>query len=163
MKHVTKFIVLATCLAILPIGRAAKAAERPNVLWLVCEDPMSTWFGCYGNSEAKTPNIDAFAKQGFRYTHAYAARRCARLSRSTWITGINAVSTGTLPMRSRYMIPHDLIEYYPDYLRQAGYFAANHVKTDYNIGGRPDTDCWDSNEANAWDYAKTRPAVLSGY
>ncbi len=133
---------------------AARATEAPNILWLVCEDSSVDWFGCYGKTHAKTPNIDALAREGFRYTHTYASAPVCAPSRSTWITGINAVSTGTQPMRSRYPIPHDTIKYYPDYLRKAGYFTANHSKTDYNIGGRPDGACWDSNKANAWDLRK---------
>jgi arylsulfatase A-like enzyme len=130
------------------------AAERPNILWLVCEDSNVNWFGCYGNSEARTPNIDAFAKQSFRYTHAFASAPVCAPSRSGWITGINALSLGTLPMRSRYVIPHDLIKYYPDYLRAAGYYTSNHTKTDYNIGGRPDMECWDNNVAHCWENRK---------
>ena len=48
----------------------SRAADRPNILWLVCEDSNVNWFGCYGNAQARTPNIDALARQGFRYTHA---------------------------------------------------------------------------------------------
>ena len=47
-------------------------------------------------------------------------------------------------MRSRYEIPHDKIKYYPDYLRDAGYYCSNVRKTDYNIFGRHDDQCWDS-------------------
>jgi hypothetical protein len=54
-----------------------------------------------------------------------------------------AISNGTQPMRSRNNIPHDVIKYYPDLLRKAGYHTSNHSKTDYNIGGRADSDCWD--------------------
>ena len=46
-------------------------------------------------------------------------------------------------MRSRNEIPHDKIKYYPDLLRAAGYHTSNPGKTDYNIGGREDKDCWD--------------------
>src|ERR1700743_758065 len=76
------------------------AAERPNILWRVCEDSNVNWIGCYGNPEAKTPNIDAFAKQSFRYTHVYASAPVCAAQRSTWITGINSLSMGTHPMRS---------------------------------------------------------------
>jgi N-sulfoglucosamine sulfohydrolase len=148
MKHTLLLI------AVLFIASRAEAADRPNILWLVCEDSNVNWIGCYGNPEAKTPNIDAFAKQSFRYTHAYASAPVCAPSRSTWITGINALSTGTLPMRSRYLIPHDKIKYYPDYLRQAGYYTSNHIKTDYNIGGRPDGECWDSNVIDGWKNRK---------
>ena len=144
----------AFALALVLVSGLTRGADRPNILWLVCEDSNVNWIGCYGNPEAKTPNIDAFAKQGFRYTHAYASAPVCAAQRSTWITGINSLSMGTHPMRSRYPIPHDLIKYYPDSLRQAGYFTANHLKTDYNIGGRPDGSCWDSNKPNAWELRK---------
>ena len=41
------------------------------------------------------------------------------------------------------MIPHDQISYYPDLLKKAGYHTSNPGKTDYNIGGRDDKECWD--------------------
>lgn len=132
----------------------AHSADHPNILWLVCEDSNVNWIGCYGNPEARTPNIDAFAKTGFRYTHVFASAPVCAAQRSTWITGINSISMGTHPMRSRYPIPHDQIKYYPDYLRAAGYYAANHSKTDYNIGGRDDKDPWDSSVADSWNKRK---------
>ena len=153
MKRILPFI--AALLLASPVAlHSADAPARPNILWLVCEDSNVNWFGCYGNPEAKTPNIDAFAKQGFRYTHVFASAPVCAAQRSTWITGINSISMGTHPMRSRYAIPHDEIKYYPDYLRAAGYFTANHSKTDYNIGGREDRECWDSNVADAWNPRK---------
>lgn len=152
MRH---FWLRIFALALLLLPSLARAAEpRPNILWIVCEDSNVKWFGCYGNSAAKTPNIDALAKQGFRYTHVYASAPVCAAQRSTWITGINSLSMGTHPMRSRYMIPHDRIKYYPDYLRQNGYYTANHTKTDYNIGGRVDQQCWDSNVTDAWNKRK---------
>jgi len=120
-----------------------QAAERPNILWLTSEDNSTRWVGCYGNPRASTPNIDRLAKEGFQYMHAYANGPACAISRATWITGMFAVSTGALHMRSNYNIPHDKIRYYPDFLRDAGYFTANGPKTDYNIGGRSKFDCWD--------------------
>ena len=144
--------LLTTFLVILlsPFASVHGAEPRPNILWLVCEDSNVNWFGCYGNPMAKTPHIDALAKQGFRYTHAYACAPVCAPSRSSWITGVHAISTGTQPMRSRYPIPHDQIPYYPDQLRKAGYYTANGVKTDFNIGGRPDDACWDAKGTVAW-------------
>ena len=37
------------------------AADRPNVLWLTSEDNSHHWLGCYGNDQAKTPNLDKMA------------------------------------------------------------------------------------------------------
>lgn len=116
---------------------------RPNILWLDAEDANVNWIGAYGNPAATTPNIDQLAAEGFRYSHAFANAPVCAPSRSTWITGIHAVSTGTHPMRSRNEIPHEAIRYYPDYLRAAGYYAPKPGKTDYNIGGRLDEEAWD--------------------
>ncbi|HYW79422.1 MAG TPA: sulfatase-like hydrolase/transferase [Thermoguttaceae bacterium] len=121
----------------------AKAADRPNILWLTSEDNGISWVSCYGSKNCKTPAIDQLAKEGFRYTHCFDNAAVCAPTRSTWITGMYAISNGTQPMRSRNAIPHDVIKYYPDLLRKAGYHSSNPGKTDYNIGGRPDMDCWD--------------------
>ena len=120
------------------------AQDKPNILWLTCEDNNTSWLGCYGNPNATTPNIDKLAKEGFQYMHCYANAPVCAPSRSTWITGIHALSMGTHPMRSRYEIPHNKIKYYPDLLKKAGYYVSNDRKTDYNIGGRSDNSPWNS-------------------
>ncbi len=134
----------------------AVAAQRPNVLWLVSEDNSASWIGCYGNEISKTPNIDRLAARGFQYMNVFASAPVCAPSRSTWITGINALSMGTHPMRSRNNIPHDRIPYYPDILRKMGYFCANFTKTDYNIGGRPDSDCWNEARMLDWENLKQK-------
>ena len=131
-----------------------QAGERPNILWLTSEDNNVNWIGCYGNPHVNSPNIDQLATEGFRYTHAYANAPVCAPSRSTWITGVHALSMGTHPMRSRYNIPHDLIKYYPDHLKTSGYYVGNDKKTDFNIGGRKDSDCWDNSAEVDWDKLK---------
>ncbi|WP_149499436.1 sulfatase family protein [Roseiconus lacunae] len=129
------------------------ADDRPNILWLTCEDNNVNWVGCYGNPHADTPNIDQLAKEGFQYMHCYANAPVCAPQRSTWITGVHAISMGTHPMRSRYPIPHDKIKYYPDLLKEAGYFVGNDRKTDYNIGGRDDGSPWDTKKTD-WESLK---------
>ncbi len=131
------------------------ASERPNILWITSEDNGISWVSSYGSQNAKTPNIDQLAKEGFRYTHCFDNAAVCAPTRNLWITGMYGISLGTQPMRSRYEIPHDKIKYYPDLLKEAGYFVSNFTKTDYNIGGRDDKDCWDeSKKANAWRLRK---------
>jgi arylsulfatase A-like enzyme len=141
--------ILACLLTTIQIGArydasaAPRDKTRPNILWLTSEDNSIFWVGCYGGTNCKTPNIDQLAKEGFRYTHCFDNAAVCAPTRSTWITGMYAISNGTQPMRSRNAIPHDKIKYYPDLLREAGYHTSNSIKTDYNIGGRSDRDCWD--------------------
>ena len=137
------------------IAPHAISGEKPNILWLTSEDNGVNWVGCYGNSHADTPNIDRLAQEGFLYKNCFASVPVCAPQRSTWITGVHAISMGTLPMRSRYPIPHDKIKYYPDYLKAAGYYCSNATKTDYNIGGRGDKDCWDSSKVD-WKTLKEK-------
>lgn len=152
--------IAAMCWLSLMIGSIATAAEQPNVLWLTCEDNNVNWVGCYGNPHADTPNIDALAAEGFQYMHCYANAPVCAPSRSTWITGVHALSMGTHPMRSRYPIPHDTISYYPDLLKKAGYFVGNAKKTDYNIGGRNDGDAWDTNKVDFSELERQQPFFM---
>jgi arylsulfatase A-like enzyme len=145
--------------AVATAGLAAakgRSSERPNILWLTSEDNNVDWVGCYGNPHAQTPNIDQLAKEGFQYMHCYANAPVCAPSRSTWITGMLAISNGTFPMRSRNEIPHDRIAYYPDLLRESGYYVGNDIKTDFNIGGREDKDCWDNAGRVRWSALKSR-------
>src|SRR5687767_10301624 len=107
------------------------AADRPNILWITTED-MSPTLGCYGDTSARTPNIDAFAKTAVRYTRAFSAAPVCSPSRATLITGVHANSLGNPHLRCEFPLPTGF-KGYPGYLREAGYYTTNNVKTDYNL------------------------------
>ena len=125
------------------LGSVVAADDRPNILWITSEDNGIKWVSCYGGTNAHTPTIDQLASEGFRYLYCFDNAAVCAPTRSCWITGMYGISNGTQPMRSRNNIPHDKIKYYPDLLRKTGYHTSNPGKTDYNIGGRGDKDCWD--------------------
>ncbi|MDA1159403.1 MAG: sulfatase-like hydrolase/transferase, partial [Planctomycetota bacterium] len=52
-------------------GFVADAAERPNVIFFIADDVSWNDYGCYGNPAARTPHIDALAKNGIRFDQAY--------------------------------------------------------------------------------------------
>ena len=159
------------CLPLLTVGlllfskhAVCDELARPNLLWITSEDNGISWVGCYGGTNAKTPAIDQLAREGFRYTHCFDNAAVCAPTRSCWITGMYAISNGTQPMRSRNLIPHDKIPYYPDLLRKAGYFTSNPGKTDYNIGGRPDKECWDHRNGRGtlgWRVRKQGPPFFA--
>lgn len=154
MKNII-IITLVTLCFLYGINSEIIAQGKPNILWLTSEDNGISWVSCYGSVNAKTPVIDQLAKEGFRYTNCFDNAAVCAPTRSLWITGMYSVSNGTQPMRSRNNIPHDEIKYYPDLLKQAGYFVSNFTKTDYNIGGRPDSACWDDQKTRyAWHNRK---------
>jgi len=103
----------------------------PNILWITCED-ISPNLGAYGDTYARTPNLDQLAKEGVLYTNAIASAPVCAVARSSIITGMYASTQGTQYMRCNGRLPEG-IQTYPDYLRAAGYYCTNNTKTDYNL------------------------------
>jgi arylsulfatase A-like enzyme len=65
---------------------AAGEAERPNFLVILADDLGYSDLGCYGG-EIRTPNLDALAKGGLRFTQTYNSSRCCP-SRASLLTGL---------------------------------------------------------------------------
>lgn len=107
------------------------APDRPNILWITCED-ISPNLGCYGDSYARTPVLDELAARGVRFSDAYAITGVCAPNRSCLITGVYPSTLGSHDMRSTTRLP-DHIKCFPEYLRAAGYYCTNNVKTDYNF------------------------------
>lgn len=130
--------------------------DPPNILWIVSED-NSPLLGCYGDEFATTPNLDRLASEGVLYENAFATAPVCAPSRSTLITGIFASAMGTENMRSKYPLP-DLIRFFPEYLRKAGYYTTNNAKTDYNTSAAEERiqEAWDES-SNQATYKNRRP------
>jgi len=122
-----------------------EAAELPNILWITCED-MGPQLGCYGDDYARTPNLDALPAQGMRYTNAISNAPVCAPARTTIISGLYPPSTGAEHMRSMTRLPAGF-RMYPQFLRDAGCYATNNSKEDYNLAkpGR----VWDESSPTA--------------
>lgn len=143
-----KFLALL-CLA----AASLHAGDRPNILWITSEDNDVQWLGCYGNEQARTPNLDKLATRSARFTHFYSNAPVCAVARSTILNGVYAPAQGTQHMRSRHPIPRE-IKPYVSYLREAGYYCTNASKTDYNFEG-DDRALWDDCSDKA--HYKNRP------
>ncbi|MDX1641866.1 MAG: sulfatase-like hydrolase/transferase [Balneolaceae bacterium] len=119
--------------------------ERPNILWITSED-NSPFIGAYGDSLAVTPNIDRLAERGILFENAFATTPVCAPSRFTIITGTYGNSMGTEHMRSTYPVP-DFVQFFPIYLREAGYYTTNNVKKDYNTIDQP--EAWNESSQEA--------------
>jgi len=108
---------------------APAAPQRPNIVWIVGED-LGPELGCYGDSYARTPNIDRLAREGARFARAFSHAPVCAPSRSGLITGRYPTSIGTHHMRSTLRNPPPP---FTRFLREAGYFVAWPGKTDFNF------------------------------
>ena len=128
-----------------PLIAHSNPNNRPNILWITAED-ISPDLGCYGDSWARTPNLDRLASQGAIYANAFSISGVCAPSRSAIITGMYPSSIGTHHMRCKG-VPPSYVKCFPEYLRAAGYYCTNNVKTDYNFD--PPLTAWDESSRKA--------------
>lgn len=78
-------IVFALCVACCLVA-PAQGAPRPNIIIILCDDMGWSDLGCMGG-EIRTPNLDALAKEGLRFTQFYNTGRCCP-TRASLLTGL---------------------------------------------------------------------------
>ena len=77
---------LLTAGALLCVASAA-AQQKPNILFILCDDMGYGDLACYGQKYIRTPNIDKLASQGMLFTQAYAGSPVSAPSRASLMTG----------------------------------------------------------------------------
>jgi uncharacterized sulfatase len=140
------FIKLCTGLMLfLLTGCSTRDADRPNILWITCED-ISPHLGCYGDPYAITPALDKLASEGILYRNAFSTASVCTPARSSIITGVFASSLGTQHLRGKVPLSRS-IRCFTEYLREAGYYCSNNSKEDYNF--QTPADAWDESSKTA--------------
>lgn len=127
--------------------------KRPNILWISFED-TSPRYGCYGDPIARTPNVDRLAAEGCTWPNAYSSAPVCAPARCGVITGMYATSVGAHHMRTTHTqegmpavpTPYSAVlpayvKCFSEYLRGAGYYCTNNIKTDYQF--EPPQTAWD--------------------
>ncbi len=139
----------------------ATAPKAPNIVFIVCDDLGQRDLGSYGSTFYETPQIDSIARDGMKFSNAYAACPVCSPSRAALMTGKYPVR---LPLteylkgkRTGKLIPPDYLDQLPleevtlaEALKEAGYATAHvgkwhlgekeafwpeHQGFDVNIGG----------------------------
>ncbi len=117
MKKFCLLSVLWWLAALIALGQPR---PRPNVLFVMSDDHSAAHVGAYGNADIKTPNLDAFAKEGMLFKRAYVAAPQCVPSRAALMTGRSPVAI----QMTRFSAP--LSEEYKTWLellRAQGYFT----------------------------------------
>lgn len=102
MKILSCFLALIS-LASLPLN----GAEKPNIIFILADDLGYGDLGCFGQEKIKTPNLDAMAAGGMKFTQFYAGATVCAPSRcvlmtgqdtgNCWVRGNGAAEAQTLP------------------------------------------------------------------
>ncbi|MEM7697789.1 MAG: sulfatase-like hydrolase/transferase [Verrucomicrobiota bacterium] len=98
-------------------------ADRPNVL-LILVDDLKPALGCYGDTDAVTPNIDDLAARGTRFAKAYCNQAVCAPSRYNLMLGSHSTTTGL------YGLGSNLRATLPDAITFPQHFSAHGYRTE---------------------------------
>lgn len=74
-------------LALGAVSAVSYAKDRPNIIYIMCDDMGYGDLGCYGQQYISTPHIDKMASEGMRFTQAYSGSPVSAPSRACFMTG----------------------------------------------------------------------------
>ncbi|MBC2593212.1 sulfatase [Ruficoccus amylovorans] len=123
--------------------------NQPNIIFILCDDLGINDLHCYGREDHCTPNLDRLAREGTRFTSAYASQAICSASRAGILTGLNPARlhlTTFLPGRpdaasQRVLHPEIMmhvplsIKTWPRYFKELGYVTGLIGK--WHIGSEP--------------------------
>lgn len=118
-----KCLLFVAFLSFLPAGPAVAARQQYNVLFIISDDLTATALSCYGNQVCQTPNIDALAARGIRFTRAYCQGTYCGPSRASFMSGYYPHATGVLG----YVSPRKAIgdrATWAQHFKNSGYYTA---------------------------------------
>jgi arylsulfatase A-like enzyme len=84
MRLISSFVVLWVVSA---LGPVVAGADKPNVIVILADDFGYGSVACYGGTGLNTPNLDRLAREGRKFTHAYAPGSVCSPSRYALLTG----------------------------------------------------------------------------
>ena len=102
------------CVLCTPAG----AADRPNVLFVLCDDLRPGAVGCYGSAHVKTPHLDALSADGVLFANAFCTTSLCSPSRASILTGLYAHRHG---VRNNFTELPATLPHWPGRLRENGY------------------------------------------
>ncbi len=120
MKYLYRLAGLLMLLAVALRGDLL-AAERPNVLFVLCDDLRQDALGCYGSKHVRTPNIDALAARGVRFQNSFCTTSLCSPSRASILTGLYAHRHG---VRDNFTELPSRLTHWPARLKSEGYSTA---------------------------------------
>ena len=128
-------------------------ADRPNVVFIVSEDNSTHYLRHFFPGGAKTPAIEALARDGLTYEHAFSNAPVCSVARTTLATSCYGPRIGAQYHRKYVAAPLPQgVKLFHEHLRAAGYYATNRSKTDYAVVAKA---TW--NESSGKAHWRNRP------
>ena len=113
-----------------------RSRQRPNVLFIAVDDlrvELGCYGrGCYGDTPAKSPNIDRLAGRGTLFTRAYCQQSVCNPSRASVLTGLRPDTLGVWDLRTHFRQNKPDVVTLPQMFKQHGYHVQNIGKMFHN-------------------------------
>ena len=90
------------------VSITTQAADKPNVILIMCDDLGWGDVGFNGNKTIRTPHLDAMAKAGLKFNRFYAAAPVCSPTRGSCVTGRHPYRYGIPFANSGHMKPEEL-------------------------------------------------------
>ena len=124
-----KSVLFALSTALLLLAESGFSESKPNILFIYTDDQSSRTVSCYPEAYdwVNTPNIDALADDGVRFSHAYIGAWCMP-SRATLLTGHHQHGIESMRMEGTYpgsAYDADKCPFWPSEFRAQGYHTAH--------------------------------------
>ena len=101
--------------------KAAAATQRPNIVYIMCDDHAFQCISAYGGPISKlapTPNIDRIAERGMRFDRAFVENSLSTPSRACLMTGLYSNQNGQRQLGEGIDTTRT---FFTEQLQQAGY------------------------------------------
>lgn len=148
---------------------SALSAEKPNVLFILCDDLRPDALGCYGSKHVKTPHIDRIAKEGVLFKNTFCTTSLCSPSRASILSGLYAHTHGVTNNFTEYPAA---MPSFPSVLHDhgytTGYFGKYHMGED-NDEPRPGFDRFVTHKGQGkyfdteWSLHGKERKVIPGY
>lgn len=86
--------LLALVASLAGLASGATLLARPNIVFILADDLGWRDLACYGSAWHETPNLDRLAREGMRFTTAYASAPICSASRASLLTGKSPARLG---------------------------------------------------------------------
>jgi Sulfatase len=113
---------LLSFFACMTVAGLARAADRPNVLFIAVDD-LRPELNCYGFDYIKSPNIDRIAKAGMVFDRAYCQQAVCSPTRSSLVTGTRPDTTEVWGLETHFRVALPNVVTLGQHFKQHGYFV----------------------------------------
>jgi arylsulfatase A len=128
MKKMKLFLFVFLLITVVTNAQIKNTKGKPNIIFILADDLGYGDIGCYGQQKISTPNIDALAKSGMKFTQYYSGSTVCAPARASFMTGLHTGHTAirgniTFQPEGQFPLPDSSVTIAMQ-LQKAGYTTA---------------------------------------